>query len=435
MFLQREKELESLNNSYDKANSAIDFLFGPKNSGKTFLLHEYTKDKENIYFANYEMIPTHFFTQMGNTLNKHFNQSNISGNPFTCFMDVLKLLDNQIIEKKLVIILDDFQNILKVDKNALSDLIKFWKKSLKDKNIQIIVSSCLLFNDSYKNDLVRISNEIITLEYLNFISIKEFFPEMKRIDQLYVYSLLGTTPSNSKYYNPKIDFTENIYNLFLSSNSYLFDYGIRVLKNEISDIGTYSSILHSISKGNTKIGDIANSLDVKSTHLSRYLQKLIDMMLIKKSIPIGDNQKTSKFGRYEIKDNALKFWFSYIYPNLTALQLGDIKEIRELIQDEFISKTVFLSYKKCIKEIIDNKQKDIFSYMPIAIGSWWDNNNNSIDLIAHDRKTVTFVQILWEDKDVAKISYGKLKSASEKFETSLQKKYILVTKNTFFNMK
>ena len=435
MFLQREKELESLNNSFNKANSSIDFIFGAKNSGKTTLLHEYIKEKDKIYFSNYEMIPTQFFTQMGNTLNNYFNQANISGNPFNCFLDVLKLLDKQIIEKKLIIILDDFQNILKVDKNTLQDLIKFWKKSLKYKNIQIVVSSSILFNDSYTTDLERISNEIIKLEYLNFIAIKDFFPDMNKLDQLYIYSLLGTTPSNLKYYNAKIDFTENIYNLFLSINSYLFDYGIKVLKNEISDIGTYSSILHSISKGNIKIGDIANSLNVKSTYLTRYLQKLIDMMIIKKSIPIGDNEKASKFGRYEIKDNALKFWFSYIYPNLTALQLGNIKEVSKLIQDEFISKTVFLSYKKCIKEIIDNQQKEIFSYTPTAIGGWWDNNNNSIDLIAHDRKTVTFVQILWEDKDMAKISYGKLKSASEKFDTSLNKKYIIVTKNTFFNMK
>ena len=435
MFLQREKELEALNSSFNKANSSIDFIFGAKNSGKTFLLNEYIKSKDKIYFSSYEMVATEFFTQMGNTLNNHFNKADITGNAFTSLLDVLKLLDKQDIKKKLLIIFDDFQNILKVDKNALTDLIKFWKKSLKNKNIQIVISSSLMFNDSYNNDLERISNKIIKLEYLNFIAIKEFFPDMNKLDQLYLYSLLGTTPSNLKFYNAKIDFTENIYNLFLSRNSYLFDYGIRVLKNEISDIGTYSSILHSISKGNTKIGDIANSLDVKSTYLTRYLQKLIDMMIIKKSIPIGDIEKNSKYGRYEIKDNALKFWFSYIYPNLGALQLGDIKEVSKQIQDEFISKTVFLSYKKCIKEIIDNRQKEIFSYEPTAIGSWWDNNNNSIDLIAYDRKIVTFVQILWEDKDMAKISYGKLKSASEKFETSLEKKYIIVTKNTFFNMK
>ncbi len=429
MFFQREKELKSLNNSFNRANSAIDFIFASKNVGKTSLVKEYIKDKENIYLTNYEMIPSHFFSQMANIVNKHFNHIDVSSSSFSSFMDILELLNEQNIEKKLVIVFEDFQNIIKVDKNALKDLIQYWKKSLKNKNIQIIVTSSLLFSDSYKNNLERISNEIINLEYLSFRKSKELFPQMNKLEQLYIYSILGTISTNITYYNPKINISSNIKNLFLSKDSYFFDYGIRILKNEISDIGTYSSILHSISKGNTKIGDIASSLELKSTHLTRYLQKLIDMMIIKRTIPLGDNQKVSKFGRYEIKDNTLKFWFSYLYPNFIDLQLGNINKISDLIQEEFINKVLFPSYKIFVKERIKNKQSDIFEYTPIVIDSWWDNNN-SIDLIAHDRKTITFVQIIWED-DNSDISYEKLKSASLKFDTSLEKKYMLITKDTF----
>lgn len=429
MFFQREKELKSLNNSFNRANSAIDFIFASKNVGKTSLVKEYIKDKENIYLTNYEMIPSHFFSQMANIVNKHFNHIDVSSSSFSSFMDILELLNEQNIEKKLVIVFEDFQNIIKVDKNALKDLIQYWKKSLKNKNIQMIVTSSLLFSDSYKNNLERISNEIINLEYLSFRKSKELFPQMNKLEQLYIYSILGTISTNITYYNPKINISSNIKNLFLSKDSYFFDYGIRILKNEISDIGTYSSILHSISKGNTKIGDIASSLELKSTHLTRYLQKLIDMMIIKRTIPLGDNQKVSKFGRYEIKDNTLKFWFSYLYPNFIDLQLGNINKISDLIQEEFINKVLFPSYKIFVKERIKNKQSDIFEYTPIVIDSWWDNNN-SIDLIAHDRKTITFVQIIWED-DNSDISYEKLKSASLKFDTSLEKKYMLITKDTF----
>lgn len=432
MFLQREKELQFLESNYISPNSSLELIFGAKNSGKTTLVQEYTKDKDKIYFSNYEMIPSLFFTKMANTISEYFHGTKTVGIPFKTFNEFISFLEKQEITEKLVIVLDDFQNILKVDKNAFDDFVKLWKKGFKNKNIQLIIVSANLFVDEDK--LLDFAS-IIKLEYLDFISIKEFFPEMSRLDQLYVYSLLGTTTTNLKFYNPKIEFTENIFNLFLSPNSYLFDYGIRVLKSEISDIGTYSSILHSISKENTKIGDIASSLDVKSTHLTRYLQKLIDMMIIRKIVPVDEKKRSSKFGRYEIIDNALKFWFSYIYPNLTALQQNDVKEVSLQIQDEFISKTVFLSYKKCIKEFVYKSQENIFGYKPKTIGSWWDNQNNKIDLVAFDRKNITFVQILWEDKDLAQISYGKLKSISERFKTSLEKKYIIVTKNTFFNMK
>lgn len=434
MFLQREEELNLLTKRFEDLNSSIEFIFGPKNSGKTALVHEYSKEKNRLYFSNYEMIPSLFFTQMADTISDYFHGNKTVGIPFKSFLEVLIFLDKQIIEQKLVVILDDFQNILKVDKNALDVLFKFWKKNLKNKNIQIIVVSSLLFNNKIEEEIEKTAN-VIKLDFLDFIVIKEFFPKMNRLDQLYVYSLLGTAPSNLKFYNSKLEFTDNILNLFLSPNSYLFDYGIRVLKSEISDIGTYSSILYSISKENNKIGDIALSLDVKSSHLTRYLQKLIDMMIIQKVLPIDEEKKSSKFGRYEIIDNTLKFWFSYIYPNLTSLQLNNVKDVIKQIEDQFIRKTVFLSYKSCIKEFVYKSRENIFGYKPIKIGSWWDNQNAYIDLIAYDKKRITFVQILWEDKDIAKISYSKLKSTSEKYETKLEKKYIIVTKNTFFNMK
>lgn len=434
MFIQRENELSLLTNSYNEPDSSLEFIFGARNSGKTTLLNEYSKDKKRVYFANYEMIPSQFFTQFANKINNHFLNVDVNFT-FSSFLEVLEFLEKQVIDEKLVLIIDDFQNILKVDKNALKDLLKYWKKELKNKNIQLIISSAVLFDDSYEKEMKRVSSNLIELSYLDFTAIKEFFPSMNKLDQLYVYSLLGTTPTNLKYYNPKNEFSENIFNLFLNPNSYLFDYGIRILKNEISDIGTYSSILHAISKGNTKIGDIANKLKVKSTYLTRYIQKLIDMMIVKKIVPVGEDKKTSKFGRYEIQNNALKFWFSYIYPNLASLQLGEIKEVTKQIEDEFIRKTVFSTYKVCIKEFIYKKQADIFGYDPKAIGSWWDNNSNFIDLISYDNKTITFVQILWEDKEVAKFSYEKLKTASEKYQSTLEKKYIIITKDTFLNMK
>lgn len=434
MFIQREKELKLLNKSYNEPNSTIDFVYGPSSCGKTALLNEFSKNKNKLYISNYEMIPTQFFTKIANIINNFFEKKDINFK-VNNFSELLDFLLRQNIESKLIIIFDDFQNIQKVDKNALSNLIKYWKKNLKNKNIQLLISSSVMFSDDYEKDISKIASNKIRLKYLDFTAIKELFPSMNRLDQLYVYSLLGTTASNLKYYNQNKNFSENIYNLFLSSNAYLFDYGIKVLKSELSDIGTYSSILHAISQGNTKIGDIANSLEVKSTYLTRYMQKLIDMMIVKKIIPLGEDKKRSKFGRYEIEDNTLKFWFSYIYPNFSKLQFSNVEEVSKVIEDEFISKTVFKSYKKCIKEYIYSKQRDIFGYEPNFIGSWWDNNNNNIDLIAYDRRFITFVQILWEDKDMAQISYGKLKSSSEKFDTTLEKKYIIITKNTFFNIK
>ncbi len=434
MFLRRESELNILTSNYNKPSSSIQFIFGAKGIGKTSLLNEFSKNKEVIYLSNYEMIPNKFFSVMANSICNYFKDCNLDMT-LNSFEEVLIYLCKQKFKTKTIIIFDDFQNIIKADKNSLISLFKIWKSKLKEKNIQIIISSSLILKETLFHEIKNISSDIINLKPLSFDCINHFLPNLNKIDQLYVYSLLGSSPKYLKYYNEKIDFNENIYNLFLYPNSYLYDLGISVLKSELNDIGTYCSIMQSIAQGNSRISDIANSLDVKTSYLTRYLQKLIEMMLLSKEVPINENLKKSKFGKYIIEDNALKFWFAYIYENISSLEKEDFKKVSSIIQDDFISKTVFSSYKNCITEFINKNRNNIFGYEPLSINSWWDNNSNSIDLIAYDRKTITFVEILWEEKDMAKIAYGKLKVLSENFNTTLKKKYIIVSKNTFLNMK
>ncbi len=67
------------------------------------------------------------FSVIADEIINHFGIYN-SNQKFTTFEDVLLLLSKQEIEEKLIIVFEDFQNILKVDKNALDDIDLYWKK-------------------------------------------------------------------------------------------------------------------------------------------------------------------------------------------------------------------------------------------------------------------------------------------------------------------
>lgn len=433
MFVGREVELEKLESSFNSPSASLDLIFGSQYSGKTALVNHFSTNKSRIYFSSFEMIPSAFFTQMANKITQFFYQSNFNSTA-THFEQILQLFAKYNYDQKIVIVFDDFHQILKVDKEALNTLIEYWKKKLSKKNIQIIISSSLIFEDNSLNKLIKLSSQKIELNPLPFSSIRKFFPNISQIDHIYLYSLLGTSPYFLKYYNPKKEFSENVYNLFLSNNGFLSTLGIDILKSELNEIGTYGSILNAIAQGNTKIGDIANTLELKSTYLTRYLNKLVSMMVIKKVVPINEELQGSKFGRYTICDNAVKFWFSYIYTNITSLREMDLEVVTQLIQNKFVTQTVSQNYKNAIKEYVFANQERIFGYKPSSIGSWWDNSDHSIDIVAYDKKTITFVQIFWESKEMAKVQYSNLKRTSELFDTTLEKKYIIVTKESLFNI-
>ena len=427
MFLYRDNEIKLLESDFLKPSSSFNFLLGRRKVGKTALLNEYAKNKNHLYLSCAEMVPQLLYGHLSHLICQSYKlKQNSLVNSFEALLAQIDELD---IQEKLVLILDDFQNLQKYDKEVINTFYNVWSKKLRFKNIQIIISSS--FYSSEKSDMNiydKASNKII-LKSLNFKLIKTLLPKLNKNDLMYVYSAFGTNPQYLALYDEKKDFILNVKDNFLSYNSFIYNEGINIIKNDLSEVSTYFSILYAIAMGNKKIGQIAQFLNVKSSYLTRYMQKLVDIMVLSKHIPINDNPKTSKFGRYEIEDNFLKFWFCYIYPNTTYLQQRDYYPIISHIRRDFSKRLVKDAYRRYVLELIDAEPEKFLGYIPTAIGSWWNNKENEIDVVAYDNKEITFINCKWRQKESAKFNYEELKSNTVLFETPLNRKYAIFAKN------
>ena len=427
MFLGRVNELELLENNYKQPTSDLFFIFGRKNVGKTALINEYSKNKEVLYISCIEMIPKLFFKNLYKYILNYFNLK--SEENLDTLEDILKFINSQKILKKLVIVIDDFQNMIKIDKNALYTISSYWNKELKNKNIQLVLSSCVYSSVIKDRKIYEKASGEIFLKSLDINIIKEVIKDVPKTDVMYIYAAFGTNPNYLKNYDINKDFILNVKDIFLQPNSWIFEEGMNILRNDLSDVLTYSSILHAISVGNNKIGDIANFLGVKSTYLTRYIQRLVDMMIIDKKIPINDNKLKSKFGRYYIEDNFLKFWFCYVYPNMSTLRKNDLYSVISHIRRDFSKRLVTDAYRNYVYELISNEPEKFFGFTPVKIGSWWNNKDKEIDIVGYDNKDITFIDCRWRKNDTIAFSYNKLKNKAVNFDTPLNKKYIIFAKN------
>jgi len=427
LFLARKKELSLLEENYLKPTSDLLFLFGRKRVGKTALLNEYTTEKLTIYISCIEMIPKLFFNNLHESLVSFFNLK--TSTPSNNLDEILVFINEQKILKKLIIVIDDFQNLLKIDKNALYTLTSFWNKHLQKKNIQFILSSSVYSSIQKDVKIYEKASAVILLKPLDIGVIKDMIPEVSKTDVMYIYASYGTNLNYLKNYDIKKDFILNVKDTFLSSNSPIFEEGLNIIRQDLSDVLTYSSILHAIAMGNNKIGDIANFLGFKSTYLTRYIQKLVDLMIVSKSIPINDDKFKSKFGRYFIEDNYLKFWFCYVYPNISALRKNDLYGVVSHIRRDFSKRLVSDAYKQYVLDLISSEPEKFFGYSPIKIGSWWNNKDHEIDIIGFDNKEITFIDCRWRKKDSIEPSYKILKNKSNYLYTPSIKKYIIFAKN------
>ena len=72
----------------------------------------------------------------------------------------------------------------------------------------------------------------------------------------------------------------------LNLSGYLYDEPHFLLQQEVSEVGSYFSIIKAIAAGNHKLSTIAAVLEVKSTNLTKYLKTLMDLDILERRVPV-----------------------------------------------------------------------------------------------------------------------------------------------------
>ena len=430
MNLINIEDLQNLNHSYHNNKSSLHFIYGASKSGKTTIIKDFIIKKNYLYLTCTPVSKSILIKSFANIISKKFKQNNLP-DYFNNFEDILLLLSKQNISNNFTIIFDNFHELIKLDKNALSTLFKAWESTLKNINLQIIILSAIKFDSKFNKKLLKYENNSFYIEDIKFDNIKKL-KNISALDKLYIYSFFGASDHFINYYNKNDEFIKNIYKIALQPSSPFFYYGFDFLKQNLSDISTYSSILYAIAKGNNKITQIANFINVKPEHLSRYMTKLQDLFIVHKHLPINDKFKNSKFGRYYINDKFLNFWFSYVFENISFLEMKKHTSVLKQINETFLKKIIEPAYKDYIFSIIHNYPEKYLGYIPSEIGKWWDNTDE-IDIVAYNDEEITFISIFWDKSNIASLYYPTLKEISSKYKTNLKRNYIIISENTYIN--
>jgi hypothetical protein len=339
-FINRKSELKLLNDEYNKKNSTFNVIYGRRRTGKTTLIKEFIKDKNSFYFfadTQNEIIQIRRFqSQLSDKFNDSFLK-NVNIDSWELIFDYLvsKLNENE----KFIFVIDEFQYLTKSNKDFTSIFQRIFDTKLKDKNIMIILCGSLIsmmYSEvlSYNSPLYGRRTSQINLKQISFKYYKEFFNEISIEKLIEFYAVTGGIPKYIEMINEDLDLFENIKNEFLDKNKFLYSEPRFLLQENVNEVSTYFSILEVIAEGNHKLNSITSSLAINSSSITQFLKKLIDLDVIEKIIPITEKYPNkSRKGLYFIKDNYLNFWFKYVFPYQSYLEV----ENKEIILDKLKS--------------------------------------------------------------------------------------------------
>ena len=436
MFYNRKNELKTLEQEYQKLGSAFTVIYGRRRIGKTALIYEYVKDKPLLFIYATE---ANFLIQLENIkpqLLKLLNKPYLKDIKLESFTQLFELLNEYDFKQKLVLVIDEYQNLCKIDKAFSSELQRLWDMQLQHQNIHLILSGSVISMMhseilDYTAPLYGRRTTNIHLKQLAFKYIRAFLPSISREDEMSIFASFGTVPKYLELYDESRSFMDNIRHNILNKNAFLYSEGNFLLKQELSDVSTYFSILETISKGSTKIGDIASRLQVPSTHITRYLAKLIDLDILLKEIPITEsNPLKSKMGRYKFKDRFLNFWFYYVYKNYNQLEINQIDSVVDEIEMNFNDRFVSFAFEDFVAEDILYNPSKYIDFIPKKIGRWW-NKNEEIDLVVMDEKHICFIECKWQNSVNKERVKHQLIKKSRLVKHDLEESFLVVIKEDF----
>ena len=332
MFIGREKELALLQQDYIGKAAMV---YGKRRVGKTTLIQKALKS------SSYRTV---YFECLKGTM-----QDNISGFVqelvrakilpvplnFGTLQDVFAYLNA--LPEKIVVVIDEYPYLKAMNDSATVDSI--FQNIIDNRlvNIELILSGSHIgmMKDALqeKNALYGRFAVTIKLNELNYLEAAKFYPDKTPYDKAAHYAVFGGSPFVNQALQPTATIRENIISTILNPMSAVYLYASQLLLSDYSVKINAERIFSVIGNGKKRYTEIEDKLDVKKTgNLSKQIKSLIDLEIIARNSPInkiGDNKKST----FEINDNLLRFYFTFIYKNASALQvLG-----AEAFYDEYIA--------------------------------------------------------------------------------------------------
>lgn len=335
MFIGREKELTLLHQDY--IGKAV-MVYGKRRVGKTTLIQ---KALENCQYQTvyYEC-------------SKGAMQDNIDGLVrelvrvkmlpvplnFSTLQDVFIYLNA--LPKKIVVVIDEYPYLKKATDSATVDSIFQNIIDNRLSNIELILSGSHI---GMMKDLMQERNALygrfavtIKLNELNYLDAARFYPDRTPYDKVAHYAVFGGSPFVNQALNPAATLRENVISTILNPVSAVYLYASQLLLSDYSVKINAERIFSVIGNGKKRYTEIEDKLDVKKTgNLSKQIKSLTELEIVSRNSPInkiGDNKKAT----FEINDNLLRFYFTFIYKNASALQvLG-----AEAFYDEYVAPTL-----------------------------------------------------------------------------------------------
>lgn len=426
-FLNRQKEIREINKAIKGEAPAFIVIYGRRRCGKSTLLQNIT-GKQDVYFLA---------DQREALLQRQALADEIErvipgfGDVKYPSWDVLLTNVNKHIKPNSCLVLDEFPYLVQSSPELPSIIQRFLDLPGK-RNINLIVcgSSQRMMRGAVLDSTAPLygrANVILKIGPLTPGWTTNAFSTTAP-EAVKAYAIFGGVPRYWELARNYKTVNDAAKQLILDKNGILHEEPMRLLLDDMRSATQPYSILTLIGYGCHRLSEIAGRLGKPASSLTRPLATLIDLGFVRRELPFGENVKSTKRTLYKINDPFLNFYFRFVIPNKSLLEMGlTWKVFNSIKKDLYI-------YVSSIWEDLARSSVPYLNINGIQWGPacrWWgsgkDKNPIELDIVAEsmDRKHLLIGEAKWETKTDIKRLVSKLESTIDNLTFVKGRKIIL----------
>ena len=437
-FWGREKELSTIRKLYADSEAVFLKIYGRRRVGKTELVRQFLSEVtgKSLYYYVDLAEDAILMKTMTESISQQLNETII----MRSWDDFFYYIADKA-KERFVLAIDEAPRFLDDRSIFLTRLQLAWDThpGLKNSKIMIIlIGSSIGMMEKITGKNGPLYGRVTHTIKLNQLGYKEFrtaFPELEEPDKIQHYSVFGGTPHYILACRKETgSIVEKIQKLMVSRQASLSNEAEQLFISEsIREPARYVSILQAIANGKVELDEITNETGIQKEQIPVYLKRLDKLLnLISSADPIGGKKKNA---RYTISDPFFKFWFKFIFPSRSSIEIGNTKDVMEKINNELQSYCGGMFEQICTELLMLYQQKQIDG-LPILfdkIGKWWNRKGDEIDIIAiHNKtRTVYVIDVLYSANEYSSSDFDALNRRIELFGFAGNYKRIIISKSGF----
>ncbi|MCX5792569.1 MAG: ATP-binding protein [Elusimicrobia bacterium] len=333
-FLNRADEQKRLARALGADGGALAVVYGRRRCGKSTLIQRVVGNSGVYYLADQKetSLQLRDLAAEIDRLIPGFSSAAYSG------WDALLATLNDRLTGSISLFLDEVPYLVQLSPELPSILQKYIDRpGAKKINIVLCGSSQRMMHGLVMDKAAPLYGravEILKLKPLNAGWIRPGL-KLKGAEAVEAFSVWGGVP---RYWELAAQFgklEEAISELILDPNGVLREEPMRLLTDDMRSAVQPYSLLSVIGQGCHRLSEIAARLGKPASSILRPLLQLVDLGYVRRETPFGENSKSTKRTLYKLDDPFLIFYFKFLQPNKSQLEVRAIPPVLAKIRGQF----------------------------------------------------------------------------------------------------